>query len=719
MKPNRLWHSLVLTVLLFGIVFMFNRVIAQELPIFRIGVLDDTRGALANGAGLAVREINRAGGVIGADGSLYRLELIVETPSESETLADAIQRISEADVIAVIGPTTTEEVLTYLPQLQRLRVPVLTPAVGDTLIATDTSNLLFRIRAAERFQGRALAALLVNDLNLTQVTTVQLDRDSTGARVGFSVALSDLNPSIVENNFLLEEELPDLITEVLEGQPSLIVAFGSSAIAVDFYSGLRDAGWVGFFAYPQAGEPEFRDALPLDDTLGIIGTTTWPVTAVDTISTEFLIRYVRAFGQIPGALDAATYDAIQIIAEAIGEGGNFRDNLETVRDVQGVQGILNPSVGQAREMSQNVAVIQLNSLGGPETVARYAGVNRLPPDQPASVGGTPQPLPSPTPDGVFATIQSQRQNVRSGPGTNYDVLGQLQQGELRRVIGATTDFAWVVIEYRGLNGWLSASLLELSGDLSTLPIVTPPPTPTPLPATPTPPPTPFADLVIISASPPTITQGVLTNISVTVRNQGLLDAGPFAIAATFPPDSFYTAINLSGLPAGTQQTVLLPVQLGSATGNFVVGIIADLNNQVDEGPGGKANNTFNFTYKVDRQLLLINNAALGINNPIDLESNLVPQFDLQYTVNGLETLAPCAANANCVGVISPALSFDTAHYDALSTGNGVNQTVIPNAALTPGTIIGVLTAEGNRAVLRVDAVQPGASITLTWRVYVP
>jgi ABC-type branched-subunit amino acid transport system substrate-binding protein len=126
---------------------------AQSQPVFRIGVLDDARGPIANGARLAVKTINDSGGVPGADGTLFRLELIIQPTRSGAGLARAISEINNASVIAALGPLTTEEVLTGLTLLQGLNVPILTPALGDTILASDSTGLFFRTRPQRCCKG--------------------------------------------------------------------------------------------------------------------------------------------------------------------------------------------------------------------------------------------------------------------------------------------------------------------------------------------------------------------------------------------------------------------------------------------------------------------------------------------------------------------------------------------------------------------------------------
>lgn len=717
--------TLRLTMLWSAILLLFIAITigqAQEQPVFRIGILDAERGAISNGARLAVSQINDAGGVEGADGTVFRLELIVQSTDEADSLATAVDAIDRASVVAVIGPETTEQVLSNLPLLQSLQVPILTPAIGDTVVASDSTGVIFRTRGAERLQGFALAEYLVTELNINDIVTVQLDRNSTASRVGFSVALSQLSSNANEETLLLEEgtQIADLVEDIINSNTQIAVTYGQPTLASDLYNQLRGAGWVGLFAYNQASDAEFNENISLDSVGGIFSTTTWAISADDAVSETFTSDFVKAFGQAPGPVEASTYDAINMLAIAIGQPGELTTNLINLNDFRGVQGILRPAALSRGELSDNVAVIQTNSLGGFDVEARYLGFERLPNDEieePEVIVATSEPTATPTPDGVVITIESNRQNVRTGPGLEYDVLGQMQQGEQAQVIGATIDFSWVVILYRGQQGWLATYLLDVFGDRSTVPVIAPPPTPTPPPATATPTPPPVADIVVVSASPANVTLGATTPINVTIQNIGSLPAGAFAVAVTYPPDDFFSAVNLTGLGAGQQQVISLPIQATVGTGIFNATIIADLNTQVSEGSAGEANNDdFVFEYRVDRQLILINNTTLNTGNSIDLEGNLVPDNDITYTGAGLNTVGVCTATTDCIGLISPTQTWETSHYDALNSGV-VNTTFIANAALTPGATIGIFTAEGRRGVIRVDSINPGVSITLTYRVY--
>ncbi len=703
MERSRHYIGLVGIFMLFAI----NLVMAQQ-PVFRIGVLDDELGPVSKGARLAVDELNTVGGAQGADGTFFRLELVVQPAGTN--VENAIANINQASVIAVLGPQTTDDVLNNLQALQGLNVPVLTLANGDTILPSDSTGRIFISRAADVYEARALANYLITDLEATRIATVQLDQNllTQAGIIGFSQATS--SQGIVPQPALL---LPDggdnseVLNGILQANPEVVVAYGDTALASSLYNDLRTNGYGGLFAYNQASNTDFQRTVPFGLLTAIMSTTTWPFTATDAASDLFLDSYVRFFGEVPGAVAAASYDAVYLLAEAIRLPGELHSNLTQLDGVIGVQGALSPVQLSRGETSDNVAVVQLNAYGAPIILARYAGNERLSLDQPIGPQNTPMPVATATPEGVVVTITRSAQNVRTGPGTNYDVLGQLRQGEQARVIGANIDLSWVVIEFRGQQGWLSRSILEVFGDLNSVPVIAPPPTPTPPPS---PTAAPFADIVIenATAAPNPIVPNQAFIISVTVCNRGGSNAGQFGIAATLPPNNVYTSSVVSTLAAG-QCTVANLTGTLTNTGFYSVLIVGDLNNEVQEGPG-ESNNNFNFSYVVNRPVIRQASQTLNPGDTLDLEGNAV-QGDANWRGDASALDAIFGAQ---LGVITN-VDLGTIHWDLINP-TIVNQTTIPRASLNPGTILGIITADGNRGAIRVDAL-PGNQITLTFLVY--
>jgi ABC-type branched-subunit amino acid transport system substrate-binding protein/uncharacterized protein YgiM (DUF1202 family) len=629
----------------------------------------------------------------------------------------SIGNLNQASVIAIVGPEDSSTVLGNRELLASPGVPVMTTALDDTIITADTSGNLLRIRARAFLQGRALADYLRNELSAATVAVVQLDIESTVEVVGFTQAAQQVGLPI-NGEYIRSDQLAieGIVTQIQQQQPQFVVTYGPPELAAQLYSGLRQADWPGRFVYNRAGNGEFRDGVQENLLEGILGANTWSYTYGDVRSQTFVLAYIEAFGEVPSAIAAAAYDGVYALRAAIGQPGGLRNNLLALSDFEGVQGVLSPaSLNPPGEMSSYVAITELGEFGAPAAVARYSGSERIPLSEP-EVGALPSPTPLPTAtlEGVFLQIERAVQNVRTGPGLDYDILGQLQEGETARVIGATVDFEWVAIQFRGTTGWLFQDILEVVGDTTTVPVLTPPPTPTPPPPTPTNTPEPFPDLVVLSASPPRLTIGQPFSVTAVVRNQGSVNAGPFAVAGSFQPGAIYTAVNLGGLAAGTQTTITLSGTLATGpTGPKDVGIVADLNNQVNEGPGGETNNTLSYIYTADAPLYTAAPATGTLTlNDFQTVSLDAGSDEIQWSAGGIVPMATTQL-ARLTGFSS----FENTHRDAVLAAPLSNTAVTPISA---GDLIGfVADGSGAPGVIEVLSATSGGQITFRFRVYQP
>ncbi len=710
MRPQRsrisaLHLTLVLCIVLIGA----GIVQAQTLPAFTIGILGEPRSSLADGARLAVEQVNNAGGVRGADGTLFRLNLAVQ-PLSADTASAAIVALDQANVVAVIGPTDNALAADNLTALQSLNVPVLIPVTGDTLLASDTTGRVFRVRAAEVWQGRALADYLITGMGLSRIGTVQLDMASTAGVVGFTTAASALQ---VDTSPVLLLESDDttltLVQDILLANPQALVIYGPSPAAAELYTSLRASGWQGLVAYPGAASSTFSFTVPFEQLSGVLGVMTWPFSAADSASVDFLTEYVRAYGIVPDELAAAGYDAVRLIATGIQLPGPLASNIGAYENILGVQGVFQPARLGRGDTISDVAVVELGPFGAPQVLARYRSGQRLP--NQAEIAPTATPIPvTATPAFVTVTITGAQQAVRSGPGEQYPQIGVLVRGEQAQVVGATQDNTWAVINYQGQTGWLAVYLLDVFGSLNTVPIVAPPPTPAPL-FTPTPLPL-EADVVIdaVTIQPQPIEPGQPFAATVNLRNQGQTVTGPFSVGVTFPPSNTFASAVVGALAPGQSLPIIIQAVIPN-TGYYTASVIADINNQVPEGVAGESNNFFNISYVIDVPLRNQGNQTLNLGDTIDLEGNLV-QGDANWNGDGGVGLKGIFGAR--VGIL-PAGDINAVHWDMINPAV-VTRGDIPRGEMAPGTLIGIITADGNRGVMRVDAVTD-SQLTVSFKVY--
>lgn len=97
------------------------------------------------------------------------------------------------------------------------------------------------------------------------------------------------------------------------------------------------------------------------------------------------------------------------------------------------------------------------------------------PDEPPAMDASAAPPATATPVAVEDTPQAvvivDGVNVRSGPGTEFSIVGSLVRDAVMRLLGRNSFGDWVQIETPTGVGWVYAPLLELSVDVETLPIV--------------------------------------------------------------------------------------------------------------------------------------------------------------------------------------------------------------------------------------------------------
>jgi uncharacterized protein YgiM (DUF1202 family) len=97
-------------------------------------------------------------------------------------------------------------------------------------------------------------------------------------------------------------------------------------------------------------------------------------------------------------------------------------------------------------------------------------------------------LPTAAPCGLPPTVQAQNTTfVRMGPGTDYDIIGQLVFLETRPIVARAADSEWWVIQFTNEQfGWVADAVVLVHGNTSGIPVIGAPeingetPTPGPL-----------------------------------------------------------------------------------------------------------------------------------------------------------------------------------------------------------------------------------------------
>ncbi len=223
----------------------------------------------------------------------------------------------------------------------------------------------------------------------------------------------------------------------------------------------------------------------------------------------------------------------------------------------------------------------------------------------AFVVATAVPDTAPITSGAAIGTASVNGNVRTGDTTAYPVLTALRIGQQVDVVGiSSTGSGWYQIRLPdGRLGFVAPTIINVTGDTSSLPQINPPPRPVTLPtnipaagATATAAPaTGLPDAIITNLQyDRTIIQGQPFQFFLTIRNESDVALPGVIGACNFTPQNQLFSGSIGGLGARSQVSLAVTAQLDSGGGsNTTANCAVDVNNLVTESNEG--NNFFNLT----------------------------------------------------------------------------------------------------------------------------
>lgn len=219
---------------------------------------------------------------------------------------------------------------------------------------------------------------------------------------------------------------------------------------------------------------------------------------------------------------------------------------------------------------------------------------------------TVPPTEDPTPR---VTVTTPNGNVRSGDGTNYPIVASLSQGQTADIIGiSNTGSGWYQVRLsNGQIGWMAPSIVSVSGNLSGIPRIQPPPPPatptfTPIPATATPVTQAnlVAGIVVFNPDPPTCNQTF--NVGFDVANLGTEPtafSGTVNLVDTRTADGSVQATTIGGFPvlaAGQTFRVEMPLTVSTwHSESHTITLTIDPSNLIPETVEGDNVRTIQYT----------------------------------------------------------------------------------------------------------------------------
>ena len=324
---------------------------AEEI---KIGAVMDITGALSgigslirDGAVLAVKEINEAGGINGA-----KVKLIVEDGATDATQGlEAVKKLVEVHGCKVIvGPMISPAVMAAGPYVAGRGVVIVSPSSTAPSIADqDWRPFVLRTCPSDALQGDAVCQLILEGKYKKVAIFVMDNAYGVGVEeiakerlAGKAEIVATIRYDPAKLDYLTELEIvkgknPDAVIHVGFGDDGQIVY--KQALQV----GLDSAQWVAVEGVYAEATLEMAEAAEFMSK-AVIGTRLTPPEGLAAFET-FAAIYEAEFGVAPGVYADTCYDATKLVALAIEkvgyDGAKIKDALRDVgKDYAGASGTI-------------------------------------------------------------------------------------------------------------------------------------------------------------------------------------------------------------------------------------------------------------------------------------------------------------------------------------------------------------------------------------------
>jgi branched-chain amino acid transport system substrate-binding protein len=203
---------------------------AQEVT---LGVIAELTGAgatygrgLVQGAEMAVREVNAAGGI---DGRPLRL-VVIDGATNPARSAIAMRRLVVADVHMVVGGWGSPQVLANMEVAEQSGMPYIVVGATHPDITSSRNRWTFRVIQTDAVQAEHLAQMVLGTLKARRVA-VLADSNAYGAgsrdRFLAALARAGVEPVAVQTYLSTERDFTPVLQRIQAAAPDVLALFGT------------------------------------------------------------------------------------------------------------------------------------------------------------------------------------------------------------------------------------------------------------------------------------------------------------------------------------------------------------------------------------------------------------------------------------------------------------------------------------------------------------
>lgn len=304
---------------------------------------------IRQGAEMAVKEINDAGGVGGQNINL----VVVDDASNPAQSVTAMQRLVSDGVDLIVGGWGSSQVLANMEVSERAGIPYVIVGATNPRITTEKNKWSFRVIQTDSVMAKQIAESAVGALKMKRIAVMNDTTDyGVGNRDVFVAALKKLglDPVEVQSYQSSDKDFTSQLARIRAANPDGIAIFGTIPAAPAIMNQARDFGIKARFIGTGGLANENLITLAAKASQGTILTTYFDED-VDADAKAWAARYVKEFSggaQAPRPVLAAwEYRAIKfIVAPCLAKNGV--DKAKVRACIAGFRGKLFALPGEAK-----------------------------------------------------------------------------------------------------------------------------------------------------------------------------------------------------------------------------------------------------------------------------------------------------------------------------------------------------------------------------------
>ncbi|MDR3560992.1 MAG: ABC transporter substrate-binding protein [Negativicutes bacterium] len=277
----------------------------------------------ANGAKLAFKEINAAGGVLGKQITF----IVADNKSEPSESTNAVTKLITQDkVVAVLGAVASSNTLAASPVAMQNKVPFITTSSTNPKVTVGddgkVKDYAFRVCFIDPFQGTVMANFATKSLK-AKTAAIYIDNSSDyskGLAEFFEKAFVAAGGKIVSKEAFLQkdQDFKATLTKIKATNPEVIFIPGYYQEVGLIAKQARELGinvpLLGGDGWDSPKLVEIAGGAALNN--GFFSNHYSPEDKDPKVQ-KFVEDYKKEYGQVPDALAALGYDAAYMLVDAI------------------------------------------------------------------------------------------------------------------------------------------------------------------------------------------------------------------------------------------------------------------------------------------------------------------------------------------------------------------------------------------------------------------